>query len=187
MRLWYNTRMKALLFTTAAVLSLSPVRADWTIVTVDDPMTDAKKYSIVTKGDPVQLTDFMQYVPELHVRVTPISYDAKTNRMRYSWEVFFAIETEGLRRGESPAKIRFDKNPAEDVTITASTDRRAGFFAPKSKMLDKIAASTNLLVRFSTTLGAVRTVKFPVAGLIPKLKEVKRSVARSTSSPVQNR
>lgn len=179
--------MKALLFMAAAVLSLSPVHADWTIVTVDDPMTDAKKYSIVTQGDAVKLTDFMQYVPELYVRVTPISYDAKTDRLKYSSEVFFAIQTEGLRRGESPAKIRFDKNPAEDVTFTASTDRRAGFFANTNHLIAQMSTSTNLLIRFSTTLGAVRTIKFPVAGLMPKLKEVKRSVARSTPSPAKNR
>ena len=179
--------MKALLFTTAAVLSLSPVHADWTIVTVDDPITDAKKYSIVTQGDPVKVTDFMQYIPELYVRVTPISYDAKTDRMQYSSEVFFAIQSEGLRRGESSAKIRFDKNPAEDVTITASTDRRAGFFASKDKLIDKLSTSTNLLIRFSTTLGAVRTIKFPVAGLMPKLKEVKRTVAKSSPPPAKNR
>jgi hypothetical protein len=148
--------------------------ADWTIVTMTDPMTDVTKYSIVTKGEPVAMSDVMKYDPELYFRITPVEYNAKTDRMSYRADVFFAIQTEGLRRGESTVKIRFDRNPAEDTTITSSTERRAGFFANPSGFISKATSSTNLLVRFTTTLGAVRTLKFRVDGLMDQLKEVKK-------------
>ena len=148
--------------------------ADWTIVPTTDDMTDVTKYCIVTTGEPVAITDFMKYTPELYFRITPIEYNAKTDRMSYLSEVFFAIQTEGLRRGESQVKIRFDRKPAQDVTVTASTERRAGFFANPFGFISEATASTNLLIRFTTTLGAVRTLKFRIDGLTDQLKEVKK-------------
>ena len=163
-------------FTTGGALFFCALTAfaDWTIVPTTDEMTDVTKYSIVTTGEPVAMSDVMKYTPELHFRITPVKYDPKTDRMSYSAEAFFAIQTEGLRRGESPVKIRFDRKPAQDVTVTASTERRAGFFANPSGFISKATSSTNLLVRFTTTLGAVRTLKFRVDGLTDQLKESKK-------------
>ena len=149
--------------------------ADWTIVPTTDEMTDVTKYSIVTTGDPVAITDFLKYTPELYFRITPVDYNAKTDKMFYRSEVFFAIQTEGLRRGESQVKIRFDRKPVQDVTVTASTERRAGFFGNPSGFISEATASTNLLVRFTTTLGAVRTLKFRVDGLMDQMKAVKKT------------
>lgn len=169
--------MKARTFTTGGALFFCALTAfaDWTIIPTTDPMTDVTKYSIVTKGEPVAMSDVMKYTPELHFRITPVKYDPKTDRMSYSADVFFAIQTEGLRRGESPVKIRFDRKPAQDVTVTASTERRAGFFGNPSGFISEATASTNLLVRFTTTLGAVRTLKFRVDGLMDQMKAVKKT------------
>ena len=137
-------------------------------------MSDVTQYSIVTTGEPVAMSDVMKYTPELYFRITPVDYNAKTDKMSYHAEAFFAIQTEGLRRGESPVKIRFDRKPVQDVTVTASTERRAGFFVNPSGFISEATASTNLLIRFTTTLGAVRTLKFRVDGLTDQLKEVKK-------------
>ena len=163
-------------FTTGGALFFCALTAfaDWTIVPTTDEMTDVTKYCIVTTGEPVAITDFLNYTPELYFRITPVDYNAKTDKMFYRSEAFFAIQTEGLRRGESPVKIRFDRKPVQDVTVTASTERRAGFFGNPSGFISEATASTNLLVRFTTTLGAVRTLKFRVDGLTDQLKEVKK-------------
>lgn len=117
-------------FTTGGALFFCALTAfaDWTIVPTTDEMTDVTKYCIVTTGEPVAITDFLKYTPELYFRITPVDYNAKTDQMTYRSEAFFSIQTEGLRRGESQVKIRFDRKPAQDVTVTASTERRAGFF-----------------------------------------------------------
>lgn len=168
--------MKAL--SIIALFATLTASAGWEINTITDPMTDKVSYSISTPGDPVD-TGFFKYRPWLHFRITPVAYDRAKNLMSYTAETLFSIEGDGLRRGSTDAMIRFDKQPAKTVTVSTSTDRRAGFFEPGLKYLNAAESATNILIRYTTTLGAVRTTRFTVSGLHDQIQQVKRRHAAS--------
>lgn len=146
-----------LLFATA--LSL-PALAAWNTATNVDPMTDEARFVFSTPGEPLEVFS-LKYTPFLCVRVP----SNQTDRC----EIFFEIQHEGLKRGTSDVLVRFDKTPAESWNVTASTDRRAGFFANPSDLLPKLKQHNRLTIRFQTTLQAVRTTSFTLTGLAESL------------------
>jgi hypothetical protein len=157
--------------------------ASWQINTITDEMTDVTSYAISTAGTEVDTGMIVKYQPWLHFRITPISYDRTKNLMHYRAETFFAID-EGLKRGSTDAMIRYDKHPAETVTVTTSTERRAGFFTPGLDYLDKALSATNVTIRYVTTLGSVRTSRFNVSGLQDQILSVKKLYSESLKKTV---
>jgi hypothetical protein len=166
------------------IAHLLPVAADWQINTITDEMTDVTSYAISTAGTEVDTGMIVKYRPWLHFRITPVAFDREKNQMHYRPEVFFAIETEGLKRGSAEVAIRFDKRPAETVTVTTSTERRAGFFTPGLDYLDKALSATNVTIRYVTTLGSVRTSRFNVSGLQDQILSVKKLYSESLKKTV---
>ena len=160
------------------------VSASWQINTITDEMTDVTSYAISTAGTEVDTGMIVKYQPWLHFRITPVAFDREKNQMHYRAETFFAIEHEGLKRGSTDAMIRYDKHPAETVTVTTSTERRAGFFKPGMDYLQKALSATNVTIRYTTTLGGIRTSRFNVSGLLDQLRSVKKLHAESLTKTV---
>jgi len=156
----------ALAFCVGAALA-----GDWQVVTQRDEMTDAETCEVVASGERVDAGAF-GYVPTIRVRMT-----AEGERVKE--EAYFTIETEGLRRGRFEGQVRFDTNAVETVAFVSSTERRAGFFADGSGTVAKMAKARTMRIRFVTTLGAVRTLKFDLSGLAEKLPFCKLKLSKN--------
>jgi hypothetical protein len=68
---------------------------------------------------------------------------------------------------------RFDREKPTTALWNTSADRHAAFAPDWKGTIAKLSAATNLTVRYTTTLGAVRTATFDVSGLTNALKQVK--------------
>lgn len=163
--------MKFLITLAGAAGFFYTANAAWTTTKIVDEMTDATKYFLSTEGTKIQIDDLSSYTPELCVRIAPIGYDVTTDTMSYKHEQFFTIKIEGLKRSGDAVQLRFDSAPAVSTVYSASTDRRAGFF--NGEILKRIFSSTNVLLRFETTLGAVRTTRFNTVGLVDAMRKLK--------------
>lgn len=175
--------MKTLTFI-AALAAICTTSAEWQINTITDEMTDVTSYAISTAGTEVDTGMIVKYQPWLHFRITPVSYDRAKNLMYYRAETFFSIDVEGLKRGSTDVMIRYDKHPAETVTVTTSTERRAGFFKPGMDYLQKAESATNVTIRYTTTLGGIRTSRFNVSGLQDQILSVKKLYSESLKKTV---
>jgi hypothetical protein len=174
--------MKTLTFI-ACLAAICTTSAEWQINTITDEMTDVTSYAISTAGTEVDTGMILKYQPGLHFRITPVAFDREKNQMHYRAETFFTID-EGLKRGSTDAMIRFDKQPAQTVTVTTSTERRAGFFTPGLDYLEKALSATNVTIRYTTTLGGIRTSRFNVSGLLDQIRSVKKLHAESLTKTV---
>lgn len=160
--------MKSLLLLAVSALLTIQALAEWKLETDTDPITDKISYTLHRPGENVSDPSFnLSYSPHLCVRVSALPTDTD---LLHSLEIYFTIETEGLRRGRSSVIVRIDKSKAEDIAITSSTDRRAGFFTDPISLLDRMFDSSTLIIRYTTTLGHIRTTTF-------KLDDLKRELA----------
>ena len=166
----YRTRLAifATILTIAAFL-----RAEWNIDETTDEMTDEKSYLVSCFGTTVAITDVLKYRPALVVKVTP-KKTTDTGAMIYNGDFMFAIETDAFKRNQDEIMLRFNRDKPIVETWNTSTDRHALFSPDWKSTLRKLTASTNLTVRYVTTLGHVRTAQFDPSGLTNALKEVKR-------------
>lgn len=161
--------MKKTFITGAAICFCLAADADnWEVGSRTDPMTDAVSCFAYTIGSKVYVIDnTLAYDPQIVFRVTAAAKSDAPAKI----ELYFAIEHEGLRRGDSTAAVRFDSDPAEDVAIRASVDRRAGFFSDPLPLVRRLMKAQKMLLRYQTTLGAIRTVSFNVSGLDAATKQ----------------
>ena len=159
-----------------AFASCCSASAEWSIKPVTDPMSDQTSYLVATFGDPYSVTEYLREHPALIIELTPVEL-LTSGGLKYKSETYFALKSDGLRRSGIIATVRFDKNPPEDWPCGTSTDRRAAFFPKDRDPVVRLSSATNLLIRFETTLGAVRTLHFDVSGLKSKLIELKNSLA----------
>lgn len=162
--------MKTLMILAGAAGFFYTANAAWKTTKVVDEMTDEVMYCIATDGTSIDCGLF-SYRPTLCVRIKPKYYDAATDSMYYVHEQFFTIETEGLKRSGDEIQLRFDSSPAEAFVYSASTDRRAGFFCDAA--FKRIMTSTNVLLRYETTLGSIRTTHFSTVGLRDEIEKLK--------------
>ena len=144
----------------------------WQISETVDEISDELSYLVHAPGSVVRLTEYMSYRPELVVKVTP-KCTTESGSLKYAGAVYFAIETDGLRRGQCEVVTRFDREKPTAETWNTSTDRHAAFAPDWKRTISRLSAATNLTVRYTTTLGAVRTATFDVRGLTNALKQVK--------------
>lgn len=147
-------------------------------------MSDQTSYLVATDGEPYAVSEYLQEVPALIVEVTPFEL-SKSGALKYKYEVYFQLKSDGLRRSGIVAMLRFDKSAAEKWECETSSDRRSAFFPHSKKPLERIGSATNLLVRFQTTLGHERTLRFNVSGLKDKLRELKARVVADRPSSVK--
>ena len=144
----------------------------WRINESADEITDEITYFVYCLGSPVRMSEYTSYRPSICVKVTPKKSTA-TGGLLYSGGVLFSIETDHLQRGTCEITTRFDREKATTETWSTTADRD-GAFAPSWKAtVQKLTSSTNLTVRYTTTLGHVRTSTFDVRGLTNALHQVK--------------
>lgn len=150
--------------------------ADWQIDEDTDEITDQLSYYIVSKGDKYQVSDFLNESPYIILKITPAEI-TDTGALKYKFESYFQVKSDGMNRHGIIATVRFDKNPPEEWLCETSTDRRSAFFPKARDPIGRLSSATNLIIRFETTLGAVRTLHFDVSGLKQKLLELKNNLA----------
>ena len=163
----------------AATSSDPFVDSPWKIDESTDAITDETSYYVFTTGSKVG-DDLMHYAPDLVVRVTPKGL-TPTGGMKYKPEIMIQLgDFDGIDRHGCELTLRYDKRKPIVETWIPSTSRHAMFAPDDSKTLKRLTASTNLTVRFTTTLGHVRTSTFDVRGLTAAMKQVKtRYMSRS--------
>ena len=167
--------MRRTILTIAIILAATSARTDaapWQISQTVDEMTDEISYLVHLPGSVVRMTEYMSYRPELVVKVTPKA-TTKSGSIKYVGDVYFAIETDGLKRGQCEVVTRFDREKPTAALWNTSTDRHAAFAPDWKRTLSKLKAATNLTVRYVTTLGDVRTTSFDVTGLTNALSQVR--------------
>ena len=134
--------------------------ARWEVFKKVDEMTDATTYLFTLDGERVDINDFVSYTPKLVIRITPQS--VLCGVPKYSQNVAIMIETEGFHREVQEVTIRVDSLEPVTGNLQTSTSRSA-VFLPESA-LKSLDGSKRLALRFTTTLGAVRTLKFNLDG-----------------------
>lgn len=161
----------AIIAATTATLR-SYCETPWQISETVDEMSDEISYLVHSTGSVVRLDDCMSYNPALVVKVTPKGI-TETGGLQYVGDVYLSIETDGLKRGQCEIMTRFNREKPTVELWNTSTDRRAAFSPNWKRTLSKLSASTNLIVRYETTLGHIRTATFDVTHLTNSLKQVK--------------
>lgn len=158
----------------AALLASDLLAAEWKIDRRVDEITDEVSFSIFTRGEQVK-DGILDYVPTFAVHIYPKSYE--DGKMTYRSETMFAIKAEGMMRTGVDVSYRLDRRKPVTETWTTSTERHAAF-SPRAHVFNReLISATNLVIRFETTLGNIRTLKFRVDGLRDQMLEVKRRFA----------
>lgn len=177
--------MKKLVCIIAAAISMISVADDgWEILESKDEMTDDAIYTIMRLADEeTRIDEFSSYRAALCVRLTVLGV-TESGGLKCKQELFFHIEVDGLRRGSTTVTLRFDSDKAYEEEWDTGVTRR-GAFSPKAvSTIAKLRKAKMLRIRYVTTMGAVRTVKFTLDGLSEKLQEVKkRHNGKSETSP----
>lgn len=135
----------------------------WRFGRYSDPMSDETSYIYTLDGLRVAIDSLVDYVPRLVLQLSPVQFSRSSNSVTlFKREVLVGIETEGMHRDKQPLEYRIDN--AEPVSIDAptTTDRR-GAFLP-SAVFAKLDGAKTLVVRFETTLGEVRVLRFNLSG-----------------------
>ena len=158
----------ALLF--FAALVTSAVLAEWKISSEADDITDEVYYLIATDAAPVEASELARYTPSLCFKIRPQNLTAE-GKMRYKCDAIISID-EAFTRGETEIITRFDRAKPTTQSWPTSTSRRAAFAPNGFAFMHSVAGATNLTVRFTTTLGHVRTIKFSVADFKAAMTEV---------------
>lgn len=157
---------------TAADLLLIDNTAPWQITESTDEITDEKTYYVYSTGSKVG-DELLHYRPDLVVRIIPKGL-TPTGKMMCKPAIMIQLgDFDGVDRGGCDMILRYDKRKPVTETWAPSTNRRAVFSPNDKKTLSQLKASTNLIVRFTTTLGHVRTSTFDVRGLTNALHAVK--------------
>lgn len=169
------TLAKAADVPTADPFSATP----WMIRESTDEITDEKSYYVFSTGSKIG-DSIMHYEPNLVIRVKPKGL-TPTGEMKYKPEIMIQLgDFDGIDRNGCELTLRCDKRKPLVETWIPSTDRRAMFAPDDMKTLKRLKVSTNLTVRFTTTLGYVRTSTFNVSGLTKALKQVKSRHLKQT-------
>ena len=165
----YSELMKATIFLSAAIAALTAA-AEWKISSAADEITDEVYYLIDTDGTSVETHPGVNYTPSLCFKVRPQGLNAD-GKMLHKTDALIIID-EGLHRGSTEIITRFDRAKPTTHSWPTSTSRRAAFAPNGFAFMRSVAAATNLTVRFTTTLGHVRTIKFSVADFKAAMNEV---------------
>lgn len=165
----YSEIMKAAIFLSAAIAALTAA-AEWKISSAADEITDEVFYYIDTAGTRVETHPGVYYTPGLCFKICPQNLTAE-GKMRYKCDALISID-EGFTRGETEIITRFDRAKPTTQSWPTSTSRRAAFAPNGLAFMRSVSGATNLTVRFETTLGHVRTIKFSVADIKAAMNEV---------------
>jgi hypothetical protein len=163
---------KIIFIAALALAAPSACAATWQISETVDEISDELSYLVHAPGSVVRTSEYMSYRPELVVKVTPKG-STNAGGMKYVGDVMIQIETDGLTRGQCEITTRYNRDSPATEIWTTSSDRRAAFSRDWKTTISKLAVSTNLTARYTTTLGRTRTTTFNVAGLTNALKQVK--------------
>lgn len=147
----------------AVVLPSNPAPASpadaWRVGRSRDDMTDAVTYIMALDGLKIK-EGILEYTPRLAIQ---LSQAALISGDFSSAECIVSIEPEAVKRAGVVADVRIDQNPVEKISMSAGQKRSSVFFPDGfAKRLD---GARTLIVRFETSLGSVRTLRFNLGGI----------------------
>lgn len=136
----------------------APLNA-WKVGHDKDDLTDENFYYIYCDGLHIE-DGIIDYTPRLAFR---LSEKPRAADSLQSAECILVIEPEAIPRGGCAAAVRIDSKPIEQVALTPG-QKRSSLFLPAgfAKRLD---GARTLIVRFETSLGKVRTLRFNLGGV----------------------
>lgn len=129
----------------------------WFVAMKRDDMTDELACYFALDGIPIE-DGAIEYVPRLIVKAVP----ASTDPLKYSASVAVKIKTEGMKRNAQDVTYRFGTRPAVNASLETSEDRRAIILPGDA--LSSLDGCPTFALRFTTTLGATRTLRFTTQG-----------------------
>lgn len=136
---------------------------DFTVELREDEMTGDKTMYIYTVGEAVKIDDFSSYEPAISfVIANPMVDDL--GRLRYmkdDMQAVVRIQTEGMKRDLDTMSYKVGTNALVKAVMETSEDRRSAFIPRPSEFLGQLKEGGTVFFRFTTTLGKVRTLKFP--------------------------
>lgn len=145
----------------------------WRIASRRDEMTDKMAYYFALDG--LRVSDgLVEYVPRLIIKAVAKSVDP----LQYSTEAVVRIETEGMARNAQKVVYRFGRSEAVTATLKTSTDRHSVFLPDGA--LQSLDGAPTFALRFTTTLGDVRTLRFTTQGFT--LANFERELVRQIRS-----
>lgn len=169
-----KTKRELTISTLAALcLAIDAYSAPWSVREHTDDITDELSYLVVQPAsDAIEIMPLVTYRPAIVLQVVPNGF-TPTGGMTYKADAILKIDSEGLVRSGTDVTIRFDKDPPTTAHWESSTDRRAAFHPKPSSFISNLLSHTNLIVRYATTLGDIRTSKFDITELQSALQKVK--------------
>ena len=131
----------------------------WKVGRSRDDMTDAVTYILALDG--LRIEDgIVNYTPRLALQ---LPQSARTSGDFSAAECIVRIEPEAIHRSGVTAEVRFDQNPVEKIALEAGQDRSSVFFP--AGFVKRLDGARTLIVRFDTSLGKVRTLRFNLGGV----------------------
>lgn len=177
-----RTKLSLTISTLAALcLAIDAYSAPWSVREHTDDITDDLSYLVVQPAsDAIEIMPLVTYRPAIVLQISPKGF-TPTGGMTYKSDAVLKIETEGLVRSGTDVTTRFDKDPPTTAHWESSTDRRAAFHPKPKQFISDLLAHTNLIVRYTTSLGNVRTARFDVTDLMQSLKKAKALYTKRTA------
>lgn len=171
------------IFAAALILAASadaaqPSASPWKLTESTDEITDATSYYLYSTGTRIAAAN---YNPDLVIRIIPKGL-TPAGGMKYKPEIMIRFDdADAVPRSGCNLTLRHDKREPVVETWIPSIGRHAIFSPDDMKTLRGLESSTNLTIRFTTTLGHIRTSTFAVGGLVDALKRVKTQYLKAAA------
>lgn len=134
----------------------------WQIVRSTDEISDETSYIFALRGLRVTDGNLVEYYPRLIIQAKPKFAPGSANHVEYTARVAVKIEADRFKRDRQEVTLRIDRCEPQTGTLETS-DTRECVFLP-SNTLAALDGSNTLVLRFTSTLGNTRTLKFNLTG-----------------------
>lgn len=134
----------------------------WQIVRSTDEISDETSYIFALRGLRVTDGNLVEYYPRLIIQAKPKFAPGAANHVEYTARVAVKIEADRFRRDTQEVTLRIDRREPQ-TGILETSDTRECVFLP-SDTLAALDGSNTLVLRFTSTLGNTRTLKFNLTG-----------------------
>lgn len=154
--------MKTIMTITFALSAAMSFAAGFSVDLREDAMTNEKELLVYTVGDSVS-DGLIKYDPALVISIHDPSVD-DAGHVRFAAKdisIYVKIKTEGMKRGMDTMQYKVGTNAVVKAVMSTSEDRRAALIPRPSEFLNQLKDGGTVFFRFTTTLGAERTLKFP--------------------------
>lgn len=154
--------IRKILMSSLCAVFVTTAHAEWCMFNGTDEMTDEVSFILACEGELVNTDLILNRRPSLVIRIKPKEYNTLTKKVLSDIDVYFVPHVAVNDR--YAAKVRFDKNPAEERKFSKAITGDAGFFDSQYDFISRIKESNSVLLRFRTYGFGDVTARFDVAG-----------------------